>query len=139
MERLHHHSTTRATCCALIAPSALSALLLLAPGAQAQMLSASASDPKSAVPSIIYRSVFKETSLGIEQERIDWRKANNDVGRFERGHVDILKAEELEEKKMPAPSTQTAPLPASRSTSTAPAAAPSAPAIPPKAAPAHKH
>ena len=83
-----------------------------------------AANPKATVPAVSYRSVFKETSLGIEQERVDWRKANNDVGRFERGHVDILKAEEMEEKKM---SPQKPPM------------TPTGPAMPPKAAPAHKH
>jgi len=76
---------------------------MISPWANAQHADAAASDPKSAVPTVTYRSVFRETSLGIEQEKIDWRKANNDVGRFERGHVDILKSEEMDEKKAPAP------------------------------------
>jgi hypothetical protein len=77
--------------------------LMISPWANAQNADAVASDPKSAVPTVTYRSVFRETSLGIEQEKIDWRKANNDVGRFERGHVDILKSEDMDEKKAPAP------------------------------------
>jgi hypothetical protein len=60
-------------------------------------------DPNSPVPKITYRSVFQETALGIEREKIDWRKANGDVGRFKRGHIDIIKAEEAEEKKPPTP------------------------------------
>ena len=56
----------------------------------------SAADPLVGVPPAIYRSVFKETSLGVETEVVDWRKANDDVGKFTRGHVDILKAEEKE-------------------------------------------
>jgi hypothetical protein len=124
MKHRHPTPTNRALCCALAAPSMLSALLLSAAPSHAQT-KASESDPKSAVPTVTYRSVFKETSLGIEQERIDWRKANNDVGRFERGHVDILKAEEMEEKKM--------------SPQKPPAPPPTSPAMPPKAAPAHKH
>ncbi len=123
MKRSHPTSTNRAIYCALAAPSVLSVLLLAAAPSHAQT-KASESDPKSAVPAVTYRSVFKETSLGIEQERVDWRKANNDVGRFERGHVDILKAEEMEEKKM---SPQKPPM------------TPTSPAMPPKAAPAHKH
>lgn len=55
-----------------------------------------ATDPLASVPPVIYRSVFKETSLGVETEVVDWRKANDDVGKFSRGHVDILKAEEKE-------------------------------------------
>ncbi len=123
MKRSHPTSTNRAIYCALAAPSVLSVLLLAAAPSHAQT-KALESDPKSAVPAVTYRSVFKETSLGIEQERVDWRKANNDVGRFERGHVDILKAEEMEEKKM---SPQKPPM------------TPTSPAMPPKAAPAHKH
>ena len=55
-----------------------------------------AADPLVSVPPVSYRSVFKETSLGVETETVDWRKANDDVGKFTRGHVDILKAEEKE-------------------------------------------
>lgn len=60
------------------------------------------SKPEAAVPQVTYRSVFRETSLGIEQEKTDWRKANDDVGRFTRGHVDILKQEEMDNKSTPA-------------------------------------
>jgi hypothetical protein len=123
MKRFHPASKNRSIHAALFAPTVLGTLLLAATSIQAQT-KASENDPKSAVPTVTYRSVFKETSLGIEQERVDWRKANNDVGRFERGHVDILKAEEMEEKKM---SPQKPPM------------TPTSPAMPPKAAPAHKH
>jgi hypothetical protein len=58
------------------------------------------SKAETTVPTITYRSVFRETSLGIEQEKLDWRKANDDVGKFTRGHVDILKQEEMEGKAM---------------------------------------
>lgn len=57
--------------------------------------------PSAAAPSVQYRSVFRETSLGVEREKIDWRKANDDVGKFTRGHVDILKQEEMESKEAP--------------------------------------
>ncbi len=56
--------------------------------------------PEVAVPTVTYRSVFRETSLGVEQDKIDWRKANDDVGKFTRGHVDILKQEEMDAKAM---------------------------------------
>jgi hypothetical protein len=58
-----------------------------------------AANPKAATPTVQYRSVFRETSLGVETEKTDWRKANDDVGKFTRGHVDILKQEEMDEKK----------------------------------------
>jgi hypothetical protein len=57
-----------------------------------------AANPQAVVPAVQYRSVFRETTLGVEQERVDWRKANDDVGRFTRGHVDILKQEEMDGK-----------------------------------------
>lgn len=53
------------------------------------------------VPSVTYRSVFRATTLGIEQEKVDWRKANEDVGKFKRGHMDILKQEEMDGKTTP--------------------------------------
>ncbi len=63
-------------------------------------LAEKSSKADAAVPSVTYRSVFRETSLGIEQEKLDWRKANDDVGKFTRGHVDILKQEEMDAKAM---------------------------------------
>jgi hypothetical protein len=58
-----------------------------------------AHDPAAKVPTVEYRSVFKETSLGVEKDSTDWRKANDEVGKFSRGHVDILKWEEQEAAK----------------------------------------
>ena len=51
-------------------------------------------DPAVPVPAVAYRSVFADLPTGVEAGREDWKKANNDVGRFTRGHVDILKAEQ---------------------------------------------
>jgi hypothetical protein len=59
----------------------------------------SAANPSASVPAVSYRSVFKETSLGVETDSTDWRKANDEVGKFLRGHVDILKWEEQESAK----------------------------------------
>jgi hypothetical protein len=58
-----------------------------------------AADPKAKVPEVAYRSVFKETSLGVEKDTNDWRKANDEVGKFTRGHLDILKWEEQQNAK----------------------------------------
>lgn len=112
----------------------------LAQTSDAQNTSATqAADPQAKVPTVAYRSVFKETSLGVEKDTRDWRKANDEVGKFTRGHVDILKWEEQESAKtMKEPMA----LPGSQQK---PAAAPegAAPAKPvttkPIAAPAHKH
>ena len=73
-----------------------------APPMQAKA-AAKVTDPSAAVPAVAYRSVFKETSLGVEMETVDWRKANDDVGKFTRGHVDILKAEEMIDPKKDVP------------------------------------
>lgn len=63
-------------------------------------------DPAAPVPAVSYRSVFADLPTGVEAGREDWKKANNEVGRFTRGHVDILKAEQ--QQAMP-PSRTTAP------------------------------
>jgi hypothetical protein len=51
-------------------------------------------DPGSPVTAIGYRSVFADTASGIETRQLDWRKANDEVGQFTRGHIDILKWEQ---------------------------------------------
>lgn len=76
-------------------------------------------DPAAPVPAVTYRSVFSDLPTGVEDGREDWKKANNDVGRFTRGHVDILKSEQQQ------------------ATPAAPAAVPDA--APPAAAHPHKH
>jgi hypothetical protein len=92
----------------------------------------SAANPAAQVPPVSYSSVFKETSLGVEKDSVDWRKANNEVGKFLRGHVDILKWEEQENAKVtkePVAQPMTEPN----------SAAPMPDATKPAAAPAHKH
>lgn len=54
-------------------------------------------DPATFVPPARYRSVFAETPTGVEQDRVDWKKANADVGEFRNGFVDILKWESAQE------------------------------------------
>jgi hypothetical protein len=104
--------------------------------AQTAMLpdAASVSNPVAKVPAVRYRSVFKETSLGVEKDSEDWRKANDSVGKFTRGHLDILKWEEQESAKAMKADMDKPSLPK-------PAAAipPKPDATKPVAAPAHKH
>ncbi len=109
----------------------------------------SANDPAAPVPAVVYRSVFKETSLGVEKETQNWRNANDEVGKFLRGHVDILKWEEQEAAKaaksgidkpaMPAKpdSAKTAPSAAATPALAAPSIA--SPATTRSPASAHKH
>jgi hypothetical protein len=59
-------------------------------------------DPAAPVPAVAYRSVFADLPTGVETSREDWKKANADVGRFTRGHVDILKAEQQAAPAAPA-------------------------------------
>ena len=63
-------------------------------------------ETKAAVPRTEYRSVFKDTPTGVEQETADWKKANASVGQFLRGHIDLLKWEEQNQSKPnPAPAS----------------------------------
>lgn len=101
------------------------------------------SKPEAAVPSVTYRSVFRETSLGVEQEKIDWRKANDDVGKFTRGHVDILKQEEMDGKAMDKKTMDAKAMDEKKSMDSKPmqqTTAPKPASLPAKPAPApHKH
>ncbi len=63
---------------------------------------AAVTDPRAAVPPVVYQSVFNQSPKGVETQSVDWRKANATVGQFKRGHVDILKWEELQLKDKPA-------------------------------------
>ena len=99
-------------------------------------------DPNAPVPAVAYRSVFKETSLGVEMDTVDWRKANDDVGKFTRGHVDILKAEEMADaKKDMQDKAMMADKPAMKESVKEPLkpAMPAPNTTKPIAAPAHKH
>lgn len=53
--------------------------------------------PGALVPPARYRSVFADTPTGVEQGRVDWKKANADVGEFRNGFVDILKWESAQD------------------------------------------
>lgn len=65
-------------------------------------------DPAAPVPAVTYRSVFADLPTGVEAGREDWKRANNEVGRFTRGHVDILKAEQQAAPAAPAASPDAA-------------------------------
>ncbi len=109
---------------------------LLAQSALAQAID-NAANPSAKVPAVGYKSVFKETSLGVEKDTDNWRKANDEVGKFTRGHLDILKWEEQEAAKamksgMEKPVEKPAAAPAG-------VMAPKPDATKPVAAPIHKH
>jgi hypothetical protein len=114
-------------CIALASAACMQAALAQAVAPQP----ADAANPQAPVPSVSYRSVFKETSLGVEKDSTDWRKANDEVGRFTRGHVDILKWEEQQSNQ-----PMTAPMDKAPANSM-PDKSMDAPK--PIAAPAHKH
>jgi hypothetical protein len=119
--------TSLAIVCA-VAWHASSAQTAMAPGAEP------ATNPAASVPAVSYRSVFKDTSLGVERDSTDWRKANDEVGKFLRGHVDILKWEEQESAKaMTSPMRQPMATPDAMTQPSAPDTTKSI------AAPAHKH
>jgi len=67
-------------------------------------------NPAAPVPAVPYRSVFSDLPTGVEAGREDWKKANADVSRFTRGHVDILKSEQQQATPAaPAATSDTAP------------------------------
>ncbi|WP_341906248.1 hypothetical protein [Polaromonas sp. YR568] len=74
-----------------------------------------AADPATPVPATLYRSVFRDLPSGVEQDSVDWKKANADVGQFRRGHVDLLKWEQANSRNpaaVPAAPTATPAAPA---------------------------
>ena len=96
----------------------------------------SVTDPAAKVPPVVYQSVFAGVPAGVEMTSADWKKANAEVGQFKRGHVDILKWDEANEKKAAAPSDMVPAAP-SITPSIAPSITPSAPRITPPTV--HKH
>lgn len=51
-------------------------------------------DAAAPVPPTSYRSAFEGLSRGVEEGSVDWKAANAEVGRFPRGHADLLKWEQ---------------------------------------------
>jgi hypothetical protein len=88
-------------------------LLPLGALAQAAPVGVDAADPAVFAPPAAYRSVFADTPKGVESATVPWRKANDDVGQFERGHMDVVKWEAANPGATapPASSTPAAPLP----------------------------
>lgn len=66
-------------------------------------------NPAAHVPALLYRSVFSDTSTGVEQAGDGWKKANAEVGQFRNGHVDILKWEEAQSTTPGAPAKRVSP------------------------------
>ena len=47
-------------------------------------------------PAVPYRSAFEGKTRGVEEGTVDWKAANAEVGRFPRGHADLLKWEQAQ-------------------------------------------
>jgi hypothetical protein len=77
------------------------AIALLCFSAAPQGLLAQASDPGAAVPALVYLSVLEGGSKGVVSNSTDWKKANEAVGQFRRGHIDVLKWEEQAQSSGP--------------------------------------
>lgn len=88
----------------MTSPWMAAALAVLAPAA----LAADPADPAAPVPAPQYRSVFTGPA-GVEEEMVDWKKANADVGQFPRGHIDLLRWEERQDPDARRP--ESAPVP----------------------------
>lgn len=61
------------------------------------------SDPAIPVAPPAYRSAFADLPTGVEEQTLDWKKANADVAQFPRGHIDLLKWEEAQGRPRAAP------------------------------------
>lgn len=83
-------------------------------------LAADPAEPDAAAPPLEYRSAFEGIPQGVEEQSVDWKKANTDVARFPRGHADLLKWEEGQ-NSAPAGGPPAAGTPAAAPTGQAPA------------------
>lgn len=52
-----------------------------------------AADATATVPLASYSSNLAKLPRGVESQSTDWRNANDTVGQFKRGHIDLLKLE----------------------------------------------
>ena len=52
-----------------------------------------AASPQAQVPLAKYESALRGLPQGVESQNTDWRSANDTVGQFKRGHIDLLKLE----------------------------------------------
>lgn len=58
-----------------------------------------ASQARTPVPPVVYRSVFADLPQGVESTTLDWKAANANVGQFKRGYADLLKWEQEQAAK----------------------------------------
>lgn len=77
-------------------------LLLISPASHAQHTASlranpqpalQAANPLAPVPVVNYQSVLAGLPQGVESQSTDWRSANDTVGQYKRGHMDLLKLE----------------------------------------------
>ena len=52
-----------------------------------------AASPQAQVPGANYQNAMRGLPQGVESQSTDWRSANDTVGQFKRGHIDLLKLE----------------------------------------------
>ena len=76
--------------------SRLLAALLAAPAAA---LAGAAADPAAPARAPAYRSVFDGARTGVEEQTVDGREANDAVAQFPRGHIDLLKWEQAQDRE----------------------------------------
>ncbi len=102
--RFHFSRTQRiaqrwlAVGCAIALPLLTQAALAQAPAAVFLPLdpqpTLQALNPQSVVPPAAYRSTLADLPRGVEDVRLDWRRSNDAVGQFKRGHIDLLRLEQ---------------------------------------------
>ncbi|OYU31985.1 MAG: hypothetical protein CFE39_05320 [Comamonadaceae bacterium PBBC2] len=95
---------------------AFSAIFLPNAGAQAvgsvqqdRQATLQASQARTPVPPVTYRSVFADLPQGVESTTLDWKAANANVGQFKRGYADLLKWEQEQAAKARTVPANTAP------------------------------
>ena len=52
-----------------------------------------AASPQAQVPVANYQNAMRGLPQSVESQSTDWRSANDTVGQFKRGHIDLLKLE----------------------------------------------
>lgn len=105
---LQYHRRIALTAMAVLSPFAMSGAWAQAVGSvqQDRQATLQASQARTPVPPVAYRSVFADLPEGVESTMLDWKAANAHVGQFKRGYADLLKWEKEQAAKaraVPAP------------------------------------
>jgi opacity protein-like surface antigen len=76
----------------------------LAAALSAPVYAADAADPAVPVPTLAYRSALPAPA-DLAEPAVPWAQANQEVARFPRGHADLVRWEERQERGSSTPSS----------------------------------